>query len=331
MFLMYGCSSSFYLSTMHHDTIYGPEEVVLTVPSDVKIDTLSYSQLKWKLRTDNTFRWNFAQYAMEQPYSWYSNNFRYSYWRPFNSFDVYWNRHNFWYDWAFNYPFNYGWSWNRWNRWNFGWGNWNHWNRPFFHWDNWYNGPWHNPSYNAIWNSSRNNVNVAYINGRRGSRNSLNNNIVSVTGNTVSINGIGIGEIEVTQAATSNFNEAKGILKVFVEKAKVVILDTDGDGVPDTDDFVIDDNRIFSPSQFRFDADAWGTVMYKKKNNGQLDEFHGNVGSGYITPELDASPIGWDANITWKARTDASWITLTLTAASVVELEKIVMELKKLL
>ena len=45
---------------------------------------------------------------------------------------------------------------------------------------------------------------------------SLNNNIVSVTGNTVSINGIGIGEIEVTQAATSNFNEAKGILKVFV-------------------------------------------------------------------------------------------------------------------
>lgn len=151
---------------------------------------------------------------------------------------------------------------------------------------------------------------------------SLNNNIVSVTGNTVSINGIGIGEIEVTQAATSNFNEAKGILKVFVEKAKVVILDTDGDGVPDADDFVIDDNRIFSPSQFRFDADAWGTVMYKKKNNGQLDEFHGNVGSGYITPELDASPIGWDSNITWKARTDASWITLTLTAASVVELEK---------
>lgn len=151
---------------------------------------------------------------------------------------------------------------------------------------------------------------------------SLNNNVVSVTGNTVSINGIGTGEIEVTQAATSNFNEAKGILKVFVEKAKVVILDTDGDGIPDADDFVIDDNRIFSPSQFRFDADAWGTVMYKKKSNGKLDEFYGNVGSGFITPELDASPIGWDANITWRARTDASWITLTLTTASVVELER---------
>ena len=69
---------------MHYDPIYGPEEVVLTVPSDVKIDTLSFSQLRWKLRTDNTFRWNFAQYAMNQPLSWYNSNFRYSYWRPFN-------------------------------------------------------------------------------------------------------------------------------------------------------------------------------------------------------------------------------------------------------
>ena len=57
---------------MHYDPIYGPEEVVLTVPSDVKIDTLSFSQLRWKLRTDNTFRWNFAQYAMNQPLSWYN-------------------------------------------------------------------------------------------------------------------------------------------------------------------------------------------------------------------------------------------------------------------
>ena len=172
MFLMYGCSSSFYLSTMHHDPIYGPEEVVLTVPSGVKIDTLSYSQLKWKLRTDNTFRWNFAQYAMNQPLSWYNSNFRYSYWRPFNSFDVYWNRHNFWYDWAFNYPFNSSWGYNSlgWNNWNYGWGYWNRWNRPFYHWNNWYNGPWSNPGYNVIWNSSRENTMISYNRGRRGSR-----------------------------------------------------------------------------------------------------------------------------------------------------------------
>ena len=165
LLLMNSCAS-FKLSTMHYDPLYGPEEVVLEVPSDVKIDTLSFSQLRWKLRTDNTFRWNYAQYAMNQPLSWYNSNFRYSYWRPFNSFDVYWNRHNFWYDWAFNYPFQWGWSWNRWGYWN----SWNRWNRPFYHWDSWYHGPWHNPSYNVIWNSSRQNTNIAYVRGGRGSR-----------------------------------------------------------------------------------------------------------------------------------------------------------------
>ena len=165
LLLMNSCAS-FKLSTMHYDPLYGPEEVVLEVPSDVKIDTLSFSQLRWKLRTDNTFRWNYAQYAMNQPLSWYNTNFRYSYWRPFNSFDVYWNRHNYWYDWAFNYPFQWGWSWNRWGYWN----SWNRWNRPFYHWDSWYHGPWHNPSYNVIWNSSRQNTNIAYVRGGRGSR-----------------------------------------------------------------------------------------------------------------------------------------------------------------
>ena len=161
--LLLSSCASFKLSTIHYDPLYGPEEVVLEVPSDVKIDTLSFSQLRWKLRTDFRFRYDYAQFAMNQPLSWYNSNFRYSYWRPFNSFDVYWNRHNYWYDWAFNYPFSYGWSWNRW-------GYWNRWNRPFYHWDSWYNGPWHNPSYNVIWNSSRENTNIAYVRGRRGSR-----------------------------------------------------------------------------------------------------------------------------------------------------------------
>ena len=170
--IMSSCSSSFYLSTMHHDPIYGPEEVVLTVPSDVKIDTLSYSQLRWKLRTDFNFRYDYAQFAMNQPLSWYNRNFRYSYWRPFTSFDVYWNRHNYWYDWAFNYPFNSSWGYNSlgWNTWNYGWGYWNHWNRPSYHWNNWYNGPWSNPGYNVIWNSSRENTMISYNRGRRGSR-----------------------------------------------------------------------------------------------------------------------------------------------------------------
>ena len=173
--------SSLKLSTMHYDPIYGPEEVVLQVPSDVKIDTLSYSQLKWKLRTDNTFRWNFAQYAMDQPYNWYMNNFRYSYWRPFNSFDVYFNRYDFWYDWAFNYPYNWGFS-SWYSPWRY---DWYRPYRPWNHWNNWYNGPYSNPGYNVIWNSSRQNNNIAFINGRRGSRN-FNFNGNSNIENTIS-------------------------------------------------------------------------------------------------------------------------------------------------
>ena len=173
--------SSLKLSTMHYDPIYGPEEVVLQVPSDVKIDTLSYSQLKWKLRTDFRFRYDYAQFAMNQPLSWYNRNFTYSYWRPFNSFDVYWNRHNYWYDWAFNYPYNWGFS-SWYSPWRY---DWYRPYRPWNHWNNWYNGPYSNPGYNVIWNSSRQNNNIAFINGRRGSRN-FNFNGNSNIENTIS-------------------------------------------------------------------------------------------------------------------------------------------------
>ena len=155
-----------------------PVDYVIPIAEDTKIDTLSFSQFRWKLRTDFNFRWDYAQYAMNQPYNWYSS-FSYNVWRPFNSFDVYFNRYNFWYDWAFNYPYYWGFSsWH--NPWR------HHWYRPYNWAYNWYNGPWHNPGYNVIWNSSRENNNVAYISGRRGSRNieinidnnNIENNIV---------------------------------------------------------------------------------------------------------------------------------------------------------
>jgi len=82
--------------------------VWLDVPPTVKIDTLSYTRLNWKLRTDFTFRWNYAQFAMNQPFSFYSSASFARFWSPFNSFDMYWNRSRFWHDWAFSYPyFNY--------------------------------------------------------------------------------------------------------------------------------------------------------------------------------------------------------------------------------
>jgi hypothetical protein len=151
---------------------------------------------------------------------------------------------------------------------------------------------------------------------------SSNDNVVDITGTTADVQGLGASTITVNQAETANFNAATVTFSVIVAKPDPNIIDTDGDGVVDANDFIIDDDRIWSTSQFRFDTDAWGTVMFKKRSNGQLNEFYGNVASGYITPELESSPIGWSNKITWKARTDLSWVTFTKTSGSVVELER---------
>ena len=104
LLILTGCGSV-QLSTINHKPT---KFVVLEVPSTVKIDTLSYSRLNWKMRTDFRFRWDYAQFAMKQPFSFYSSASFARFWNPFNSFDMYWNRHNFWYEWAFGYPyFNY--------------------------------------------------------------------------------------------------------------------------------------------------------------------------------------------------------------------------------
>jgi hypothetical protein len=90
--------------------------VWLDVPATVKIDTLSYTRFNWKLRNSFTFRWNYAQFAMNQPYFFYSSSSFSRFWNPFNSFDMYWNRHIFWYDWAFGYSFQ-PWYYNTYFRW----------------------------------------------------------------------------------------------------------------------------------------------------------------------------------------------------------------------
>ena len=179
--LLTSCGVGFQYTTLNHaghiDGIYSSNDVVLEVPSNVQIDTLNEFQLRRKLRTDFQFRWDFAQYAMNQPYGWYMSNYSFNRWRPYNPFNVYWNSTQYWTDWAFNYPFQtnyYGWNRPYWG-WNNSW--WNGYN-------NWYNGPWHNPGYNVIWNRSQRN-NVAYINGRRGSNNIQNRIIANNTNRTI--------------------------------------------------------------------------------------------------------------------------------------------------
>ena len=163
--LLLSSCSSYRLATIQDDMY--PVDYVIPVSNETKIDTIdSYFKLKYKLRTDFSFRWDFAQYAMNQPLSWYYSNPRLEgIWRPYNRFDVYFYSNWFWSDWAFNYPYSNYYGWNSWYR---PWG-WNNWYRPYNPWNNWYNGPWHNPGYNVVWNSSRR-ANVAYINGPRGSR-----------------------------------------------------------------------------------------------------------------------------------------------------------------
>jgi len=68
LILLCSCSS-YKLATLNNDPLY-PIDYVIPVTNDTKIDTInSFSDLKWKLRTDFNFRWDFAQYAMQQPYS----------------------------------------------------------------------------------------------------------------------------------------------------------------------------------------------------------------------------------------------------------------------
>ena len=163
--LLLSSCSSFRLAAVNDDMY--PVDYVIPVSNETKIDTIdSYFKLKYKLRTDFNFRWDFAQYAMQQAYSWYWNNPRLDgIWRPYNRFDVYFYSNWFWSDWTWNYPYNNFYGWNHWYR-PWGYHNWNY---------SWYNGPWHNSSYNVVWNSSRRGNNVAYINGPRSSRNSIVN------------------------------------------------------------------------------------------------------------------------------------------------------------
>ena len=176
IYLMVTGCSSYRLATISDDMY--PVDFTIPVSNDTKIDTIdSYFKLKYKLRTDFNFRWDFAQYAIQQPYSWYWSNPRLeSFWRPFNRFDVYFYSNWFWNDWAFNYPYNSYWGWNSWHNYHRPW-----YYRPYNWGYSWYDGPWNNPGYNVVWNSSRRN-NIANVIGPRGSRtNSIiprdNNNI----------------------------------------------------------------------------------------------------------------------------------------------------------
>lgn len=199
--LLSSCAGlQFKYATLNHagyvDGIYNSNQ-------SVKIDTLSYSQFKWKIQNNFQFRYDYAQYALSQPLSFDWNNrllgFRYNRfnrWGSYYGYNYYWNRTQMWNDWAWNYNWHYNWGWNDpfWNRpWRNGYHMYgNYWNpyNPYLG----YNSHFY-PNYNY---RQRSNRNVAYINGRRGSSNVIENrtNIrvrtprSATSGNTLSVDEI---------------------------------------------------------------------------------------------------------------------------------------------
>ena len=119
--LLSSCGTTYQLSTLNHDPIYDNNGNVV----DVTVIDNEF-QLARKFRTDDTFRWNFAQYAMRQDLRWnydfYWNNRMYR--SPYASpFDFYWDSHNYWWNWASNSPFNMGFNhWDPFGFNNYGWG-----------------------------------------------------------------------------------------------------------------------------------------------------------------------------------------------------------------
>lgn len=171
--LLSSCGTTYQLSTLNHDPIYDNNG------KEIQINVIDNEfELARKFRTDDKFRWDFAQFAMRQDMRWnydfYFNNrmYRSAFASPF---DFYWNSHNYWWNWASNSHFNMGF--NHWDRfgfygqgmgWSYSWNNrrWssNQWGNPYG-WNNYYG--WNNGD---NWNRGyRNGNNVAYHSGRRSS------------------------------------------------------------------------------------------------------------------------------------------------------------------
>lgn len=163
--LITSCGTTYQISTLNYDPIYGPDD------TEIKVDVVSNEfELARKFRTNDTFRWNFAQYAIQQDLRWnydfYWNNRMYR--SPFASpFDFYWNSHNYWWNWASNYSFNYGF--NHWDRFGFyGYSRWR--------WNNW---GYRQRMNDYVWRN-RNRTNTAYVVGRRSSNNIVGSNRTNI-------------------------------------------------------------------------------------------------------------------------------------------------------
>ena len=100
------------------------------------------------------------------------------------------------------------------------------------------------------------------------------------------------------------------------------IVDTDGDGVQDALDIDINDPNVNSASQFSFDLDAYSddACAVLRSTSPRLKEFSREAASGWVVPEMGIKPSNINlADITWKASTNVSWITISNISGEAVE------------
>ena len=141
--LLTSCGTTYTISTLNHDPIYGGDENY-----EIVIDTLSEFQFRNKLRTDIGFRLDFARYALSQPrsFDWNNRLLGRQYDSRWNNY--YWNRDQMWNDWAWGYT---GWnSWGSPHRWSpFGYDRWGYgfyygWNNHGWGYNGYYGNGWNN-------------------------------------------------------------------------------------------------------------------------------------------------------------------------------------------
>ena len=186
--LLTSCGTTYQLSTINHDPIYASDG------TEIQFDVVDNEfQLARKFRTDDKFRWDFAQFAMKQDLRWnydfYFNNRMYR--SPYASpFDFYWNSHNYWWNWATNSHFNMGF--NHWDRFGFyGYGSsFGYYGFNRYGWNNGYygNGWGYRQRMNDYAWRNRNRTNTAYVVGRRSSNNVVVGNRTNVIKDRVIIN-----------------------------------------------------------------------------------------------------------------------------------------------
>lgn len=178
--LLTSCGTTYQLSTINHDPIYASDG------TEIQFDVVENEfELARKFRTDDKFRWDFAQFAMKQDLRWnydfYFNNRMYR--SPYASpFDFYWNSHNYWWNWANNSYFNIGF--NHWDRFGFyGYGSsFGYYGFNRYGWNNGYYGnDWgYRQRMNDYAWKNRNRTNTAYVVGRRGSNSVVGSNRTNI-------------------------------------------------------------------------------------------------------------------------------------------------------